>query len=65
VPKENLCVALQAEFITRVNEVGVDLNMAIDHPHLLPCVQFLAGLGPRKAAGLIKVRFCGYLITNG
>ena len=49
--------ALQTEFIARINDVGVDINVAVEHPHLLPCVQFVAGLGPRKAAGLIKVYY--------
>ena len=55
IPKENLYAAIQTEFIARINDVGIDLNLAIEHPHLLACVQFVAGLGPCKAAGLIKV----------
>ena len=56
IPKENLYAAIQTEFITRINDVSIDLNLAIEHPHLLACVQFVAGLGPHKAARPIKVR---------
>ena len=55
IPKENLNAAIQTEFIAHINDVSVDINLAIEHPHLLSCVQFVAGLGPHKAAGLIKV----------
>lgn len=33
VVKEELLNALYCEFINRVNEVGVDVNRAIAHPH--------------------------------
>lgn len=56
VPPERLKESLYEEFITRVNEVGVDLNFAVEHYHYQTVVQFLCGLGPRKGDALLKVR---------
>jgi len=36
------------------NEVGVDLNHVLEHEHLHCLVQFISGLGPRKAKRLIE-----------
>lgn len=55
VTKEELWAALQIEFINRVNEVGVDVNRCLEHPHTASVLQFVCGLGPRKAAYLLKV----------
>ena len=43
--------------MTRVNEVGVDLNFAVEHYHYQSMVQFVCGLGPRKGDALLKVSF--------
>lgn len=53
--KEELLSALYCEFINRVNEVGVDVNRAIAHPHMQSLVQYVCGLGPRKGSHLLKV----------
>lgn len=55
VGQERLKECLYEEFITRVNEVGVDLNFALDHYHYQSMVQFVCGLGPRKGDALLKV----------
>lgn len=55
VVKEDLLSALYCEFINRVNEVGVDVNKAIAHPHTQSLVQYVCGLGPRKGSHLLKV----------
>ncbi|XP_014910255.1 transcription elongation factor SPT6 isoform X2 [Poecilia latipinna] len=55
VVKEDLLNALYCEFINRVNEVGVDVNRAIAHPHTQSLVQYVCGLGPRKGAHLLKI----------
>uniref|UniRef100_A0A4D5R9G5 Transcription elongation factor SPT6 n=1 Tax=Scolopendra viridis TaxID=118503 RepID=A0A4D5R9G5_SCOVI len=55
VVKEDLLEAIQLEFINRTNEVGVDVNRSIANPHTGNLLQFVCGLGPRKAAALIKV----------
>ena len=54
VPKEELVNALYLEFVNRVNEVGVDVNRCVAHPHTAPLVQFVCGLGPRKGYHLLK-----------
>ena len=46
--------AANLEFINRVNEVGVDINECVGHPHKSNLVQFVGGLGPRKGANLLK-----------
>uniref|UniRef100_A0A915KWK7 Transcription elongation factor SPT6 n=1 Tax=Romanomermis culicivorax TaxID=13658 RepID=A0A915KWK7_ROMCU len=38
-----------------VNEVGVDVNRCLEHPHTSSALQFVCGLGPRKAAYLLKI----------
>ena len=55
VPKEQLVKSLHQEFVTVVNEVGVDPNRLLEHPHTVSLLQFLCGLGPRKASSLLKV----------
>uniref|UniRef100_A0A8C2ZF95 SPT6 homolog, histone chaperone and transcription elongation factor n=1 Tax=Cyclopterus lumpus TaxID=8103 RepID=A0A8C2ZF95_CYCLU len=55
VVKEDLLCALYCEFINRVNEVGVDVNKSIAHPHTQSLVQFVCGLGPRKGSQLLKI----------
>ena len=37
-----------------VNNVGVDLNLVIDHDHMHTLLSFISGLGPRKAKKLIQ-----------
>lgn len=53
--KEELLEGLQLEFVNRTNEVGVDINRAINYPHTANLVQFICGLGPRKGQALIKI----------
>lgn len=36
-----------------VNLVGIDLNQVKDHAHLHNQLQFISGLGPRKALSLL------------
>uniref|UniRef100_A0A1I7XT04 Suppressor of Ty 6 homolog n=1 Tax=Heterorhabditis bacteriophora TaxID=37862 RepID=A0A1I7XT04_HETBA len=54
INKEELGNALARELINRVNEVGVDVNKCLDHPHTANLLQFVCGLGPRKATHLLK-----------
>lgn len=46
---------LYLEFVNRTNEVGVDINRAVQHPHTSNLVQFICGLGPRKGQALLRV----------
>ncbi|XP_034935114.1 transcription elongation factor SPT6-like [Chelonus insularis] len=55
LPKDELLENLYIEFINRVNEVGVDLNKAVQQPYASNLLQFVCGLGPRKSQTLIKV----------
>ena len=56
VAKEQLVKCLHQEFVTVVNDVGVDPNRLLEHPHTVALLQFVCGLGPRKASSLLKVR---------
>ncbi len=53
VPKNVLHEELERVLIRVTNKVGVDINNAAKHPHLASTLQFVAGLGPRKAKGLL------------
>ncbi|KOC62723.1 Transcription elongation factor SPT6 [Habropoda laboriosa] len=55
LPKEDLIENLYLEFINRINEVGVDLNRAVQQPYTANLVQFVCGLGPRKSQALLKI----------
>eukprot|EP00163_Fabomonas_tropica_P004195 TRINITY_DN13708_c0_g1_i2.p1 TRINITY_DN13708_c0_g1~~TRINITY_DN13708_c0_g1_i2.p1 ORF type:complete len:1288 (+),score=417.73 TRINITY_DN13708_c0_g1_i2:86-3865(+) len=52
IPKEILKYNIERAFVSVVNKVGIDLISARQHPHLAHALQFVAGLGPRKAAAL-------------
>ncbi|XP_058804062.1 transcription elongation factor SPT6 isoform X2 [Phymastichus coffea] len=54
LPKEDLLENICLEFVNRVNEVGVDVNKAVQQPYSGNLVQFVAGLGPRKGQYLMK-----------
>ena len=41
--------------MTVVNEVGVDPNRLLEHPHTVALLQFVCGLGQGKATALLKV----------
>lgn len=47
--------ALYLEFVNRTNEVGVDINVAVQTGHTANLVQFICGLGPRKGTALLKL----------
>ncbi|XP_026284387.1 transcription elongation factor SPT6 isoform X1 [Frankliniella occidentalis] len=53
--KEDLLEALYLEFVNRTNEVGVDINVAVQTGQTANLVQFICGLGPRKGTALIKL----------
>ncbi|VDI00276.1 transcription elongation factor SPT6 [Mytilus galloprovincialis] len=55
VTKDELQNALTLEFVNRVNEVGVDVNRALDYPHTSLLLQFVCGLGPRKGSNLLRI----------
>lgn len=51
--KERLYNSYVRLFVNAVSERGVDVSRALRSPHHLSCLQFVPGLGPRKAQGLI------------
>ncbi|XP_044574909.1 transcription elongation factor SPT6 isoform X1 [Cotesia glomerata] len=53
--EEELLENLYLEFVNRVNEVGVDVNKAVQQNYSGNLVQFICGLGPRKGQALIKM----------
>ncbi|KAG5681165.1 hypothetical protein PVAND_010625 [Polypedilum vanderplanki] len=53
--KEEFSEAIYTEFINQTNEVGVDINLAVQNPLTMNLVQFICGLGPRKGQALIKI----------
>ncbi|PAV58988.1 hypothetical protein WR25_12833 [Diploscapter pachys] len=55
VDKESLKWAVAKEIISQVNAVGVDLNKCLEYNHYANTLQFIAGLGPRKAAYILKI----------
>uniref|UniRef100_A0A183C609 Transcription elongation factor spt6 n=1 Tax=Globodera pallida TaxID=36090 RepID=A0A183C609_GLOPA len=55
IPKQELLLTLHIECINRVNEVGVDINRCLEFPYTAGLLQFVCGLGPRKASHLLKI----------
>ena len=55
VSQEELLDNIYLEFINQVNEVGVEINKAVQHPYYANLLQFVTGLGHRTAGALIKV----------
>ncbi|KAG8713489.1 Transcription elongation factor spt6 [Ceratobasidium sp. 423] len=54
IPKDKLLVALERGIVNIVNNVGVDINRAVNDPYHRALLPYVAGLGPRKAEALIK-----------
>ncbi|KAJ3290217.1 Transcription elongation factor spt6 [Borealophlyctis nickersoniae] len=54
LPEEKLNAAIERAFVNVVNFMGVDINQAVKHPHLSSTLQFVAGLGSRKAQHMIS-----------
>ncbi|XP_050684543.1 transcription elongation factor SPT6 [Leptidea sinapis] len=55
ITKEDLLEGIELEFVNRVNEVGVDVNEAVLTGRGTELLQFVCGLGPRKAQALLKL----------
>ncbi len=54
IPKETLLRQLRNCLVTIVNDVGVDINVALHDSYYQHMLQYVAGLGPRKAAALVR-----------
>ncbi|GMM37259.1 chromatin-remodeling histone chaperone [Saccharomycopsis crataegensis] len=51
---DRLKEAITTAFVDIVNLVGVEINRAIRESYYASCLQYVAGLGPRKASGLLQ-----------
>ena len=54
VNQARLVDVLEEQNIKTVNSVGIDINLLVDHEHMHNQLQFLSGLGPRKAQRYIQ-----------
>lgn len=54
VPEEKLLPILERALINVVNVMGVDINEAIESPYIAHTLQYVSGLGPRKAQSIMK-----------
>ena len=55
VPQEKLLKQLETAMVDMVNLCGVDINEAVSDPSQANLLPYVCGLGPRKAAQLLKV----------
>ena len=55
VSPEKLIKQLETAIVDTVNLVGVDINEAVSDSYLANLLPYICGLGPRKAAQLLKV----------
>lgn len=55
IPQEKVIKNLEMAMIEMVNQTGVDINKALSNPYTANLLPYVCGLGPRKAAQLIKV----------
>ncbi|ODV74446.1 chromatin-remodeling histone chaperone SPT6 [Cyberlindnera jadinii NRRL Y-1542] len=54
LPEERFKNALDTAFVDIVNMVGVDINKCVSDSYLASSLPFIAGLGDRKAFGLLR-----------
>lgn len=60
VNQSKLAEGLEEVNIQVVNDIGIDINMVVDHEHLHCLIPFLSGMGPRKAKDLVsKIKSLG------
>lgn len=53
VRSDRLARAMNNELITAINRSCLNLNAVLNLPHMVPSLQFICGLGPRKAKALL------------
>ncbi|KAL3162429.1 hypothetical protein ABBQ32_010098 [Trebouxia sp. C0010 RCD-2024] len=54
ISKEELFKAAERAVVSAVTQIGVNLNLVSQTPWMTPQLQFVPGLGPRKALALLK-----------
>ena len=59
------CAMVEQIMVDVTNQVGIDLNLAANHDWLFAPLQFVSGLGPRKAASLQRsLARAGAIVTR-
>lgn len=54
ISNDTIRETLDTVFVDIVNMVGVEINEALNDPYIGQLLPFVAGLGPRKASGLVR-----------
>ncbi|KAG1465468.1 hypothetical protein G6F46_001768 [Rhizopus delemar] len=54
IPEDTLLFYLERALISVVNDLGIDINAAIQSPYLASALQYVSGFGPRKAQSILK-----------
>ncbi|QEL59844.1 hypothetical protein CJJ09_001931 [Candidozyma auris] len=54
LPEDAILEAFDTVFVDIVNMVGVEINEALRDPYYAQLLPYVAGLGPRKASGLLR-----------
>ncbi|KAI7905581.1 SH2 domain-containing protein [Cokeromyces recurvatus] len=54
VPEDTLFSYLERALISVVNDLGFDINAAIQNSYLASALQYVCGFGPRKAQSILK-----------
>ena len=54
VNQSKLADGLEEVNIQVVNQIGIDINLAVEHVHMQSMLQFISGFGPRKARKFIS-----------
>ena len=54
VNQSKLADGLEEVNIQVVNQIGIDINLAVEHVHMQSMLQFISGFGPRKARKCIS-----------
>lgn len=54
LPEDTLYFFLERALISVVNDLGFDINAAIQSPYLANALQYVCGFGPRKSQSILK-----------
>lgn len=54
LPEDKLKRAMTRSFMTVIARCGIDINLCLDNEELRSALQFVSGLGPRKASAIIS-----------
>jgi transcription elongation factor SPT6 len=55
IPEDKLTKALDSAMVDMVNLVGIDINEAVNDASTASLLPYVSGLGPRKAAHMLKI----------